>query len=280
MKPIRIALMAAANSGPAYLDLLVVTPVCALSLKKLISTATNAIRVRRSSDNAEQDIGFTGDALDTASLASFVGANSAYVKTFYDQTGGGFNATQVTAADQPRIVNAGSYDAKAIFDATNDFLKITSLTLGTPQLGIYTKCDTTSTSAADKIWVESSPDESITGGFYLDSYAGSMYCISNNAAGANLRQNAFAYTTGFRQRTVLMDRTIVGVNEIAMWDAGSALTPSQVNTTEQTGNFATTDVYIGSRGGTTYFSEFGVESLVFYNADSAAIRTAIEGLVG
>ena len=51
----------------------------AYSLRKLSSSATNAIRVRRSNDNSETDIGFVGEALDTTSLTSFVGANSAYI---------------------------------------------------------------------------------------------------------------------------------------------------------------------------------------------------------
>ena len=43
------------------------SPTVAYSLRKLSSSATNAIRVRRSSDNTEQDIGFSGDNLDTTS---------------------------------------------------------------------------------------------------------------------------------------------------------------------------------------------------------------------
>jgi len=81
----------------------------AYSLRKLRTAYTgSAIRVRRSSDNSEQDIGFTsaGD-LDTASLKTFVGANSGFVTTWYDQSGNARNATQTTAANQPRVVNAG-----------------------------------------------------------------------------------------------------------------------------------------------------------------------------
>jgi hypothetical protein len=54
-----------------YLDDLSPVPRVAYSLKKVIRTAVKAIRVRRSSDNAEQDIGFVGDALDVAALTLF-----------------------------------------------------------------------------------------------------------------------------------------------------------------------------------------------------------------
>lgn len=48
----------------------------AYSLRKLSKSATSAIKVRRSVDNAEQIIGFSGKDLDTASLLSFVGGEN------------------------------------------------------------------------------------------------------------------------------------------------------------------------------------------------------------
>ncbi|MBJ7427349.1 MAG: cadherin-like beta sandwich domain-containing protein, partial [Bacteroidia bacterium] len=81
----------------------------AFSLRKL-STSYNgsAIQVRRSSDNATQNIGFTaGGNLDTASLKTFVGANNGFVSIWYDQSGNGNNAANSTAASQPAIVSSG-----------------------------------------------------------------------------------------------------------------------------------------------------------------------------
>jgi hypothetical protein len=86
----------------------------AYSLRNLSSAYTGPlIRVRRSSDNAERDIygTFRGD-LDLAALTSFVGANSGFVTTWYDQSGTGRHATQATAASQPRIVNAGAVETE------------------------------------------------------------------------------------------------------------------------------------------------------------------------
>ena len=81
----------------------------AYSLRKLKSSYTgSAIRVRRSSDNTEQNIGFDSNGnLDTYALSSFVGSGSGYVTTWYDQSGNGNNATKTIASSQPRIVNAG-----------------------------------------------------------------------------------------------------------------------------------------------------------------------------
>ena len=77
----------------------------AYSLRKLRAGQTRAIRVRRSSDNAEQDIGFVGD--ETASLLSFCGVGNGFVTTWYDQSGNGYDATQTTQAYQPQIVSNG-----------------------------------------------------------------------------------------------------------------------------------------------------------------------------
>jgi len=80
-----------------------------------------AINVRRSSDNATQDIHFLSDgSLDTAGLAAFVGANDGFVVTWYDQTGFGNNVTQATAGQQPKIVSAGTYLAAVTFDGVDD----------------------------------------------------------------------------------------------------------------------------------------------------------------
>ena len=80
----------------------------AYSLRRLSSTYTgNLIRVRRSSDNTEQNIGFVNDVLDTAAISSFVGIGQGYVTTWYDQSGNGRNVTQSTATSQPMIMVAG-----------------------------------------------------------------------------------------------------------------------------------------------------------------------------
>ena len=91
----------------------------------------NCIRVRRSSDNAESEIGFSGSNLDTTALTSFCSGTDGFVTTWYDQSGNGLNVTQSSATKQPQIVNAGAVilqNSKPAlkFDATNDVLGIPS----------------------------------------------------------------------------------------------------------------------------------------------------------
>lgn len=107
----------------------------AYSLRKLdCDYAGSAIRVRRSSDNTESDIGFTsaGD-LDTSALKTFVGTggtDDGYIITFYDQSGNSNNATTSTASIQPLIVDNGVVQRKngkpAIIVAGTQHLPLTT----------------------------------------------------------------------------------------------------------------------------------------------------------
>ena len=67
----------------------------------------SCIRVRRSSDNTTQEIGFVNNYLDTASLLAFVGAGNGFIHTWYDQSNGN-NLVQLTPGNQPQIVASGS----------------------------------------------------------------------------------------------------------------------------------------------------------------------------
>lgn len=80
------------------------------SLRKVVPTATRSIRIRRSSDNTETDIGFVDNNLDTTAISSFCGASTGTIQVFYDQSSNGINATFSTAGGAVRgtIYSGGS----------------------------------------------------------------------------------------------------------------------------------------------------------------------------
>lgn len=118
------------------------TPVVWYEMVKRFSAYSGAcIRVRRSSDNAEQDINFVDDLLDTSSLLSFVGAGNGFVTTFYTQVGTA-NVTNVTATQQPQIVSSGALITRNGFvsikyDGTNDSLKKTGATINATNVSYF-----------------------------------------------------------------------------------------------------------------------------------------------
>lgn len=87
----------------------------------------NAFRVRRASDNAELDIGFSGQFVDYASLLTFCSGTDGFITVIYDQIDG-YSLVQTTAANQPAIVKSGalvtspSGIAELLPDASNDSL--------------------------------------------------------------------------------------------------------------------------------------------------------------
>ena len=111
----------------------------AYSLRLLRSAYTgSAIRVRRESDNTEQDIGFVSNELDTSALTTFCSGTNGFVKTWYDQSGNGYDATQSTASNQPQIVSSGSVilensKPSVRFDGSNDYMDASGVTTGNPK---------------------------------------------------------------------------------------------------------------------------------------------------
>jgi hypothetical protein len=99
----------------------------AYSLRQLSNSYTGpVVTVRRSSDNAEAD--FKASEIDDGTLAAFCGAGDGLVKTWHDQSGNGRDASQGTAANQPKIVSSGSLvteggKAALEFDGANDHLR-------------------------------------------------------------------------------------------------------------------------------------------------------------
>lgn len=105
------------------------TVVVAYGIRKLVCGYEGyAMRVRRSGDNAEVDVSFTsanivaassivkvtraGTGLSvgtTLSFSSFIGSRNIFVKIWYDQSGNGNDAVQNTRADQPQIVQSGTW---------------------------------------------------------------------------------------------------------------------------------------------------------------------------
>jgi hypothetical protein len=109
----------------------------AYSLRSLSLYRTDpVVRVRRSSDDTEAD--FTAAQVTDGSLAAWVGAgNDGFVRTWYDQSGNGRDATQASTASQPQIVSNGSIlETNSLpsvnFDGIDDRLINNSLLIAQP----------------------------------------------------------------------------------------------------------------------------------------------------
>jgi hypothetical protein len=103
----RLGIYSQAAGGELPLLLDVYTgAAAAYSLRKIAVATTNVIRVRRSSDNAQQD--FTSEEITDGTLLAFTGSGDGRVMTWYDQSGNNAHATQNTTNKQPAIVLSGA----------------------------------------------------------------------------------------------------------------------------------------------------------------------------
>ena len=80
--------------------------VAVFSFGRLDRDTTTVARIRRGSDNAEQD--FTYADFDDGTVQSFLGSSDGFLVTWYDQSGAGNHATQDVLIDQPRVILDGS----------------------------------------------------------------------------------------------------------------------------------------------------------------------------
>jgi hypothetical protein len=190
----------------------------AYSLRKLRTAYSgSAVRVRRSSDNTEQDIGFTGNDLDTTALTTFVGAGNGFVTTWYDQSGNIRNATQTTQANQPQIVVSGTVltqSGKPImkFTANSQVLNTNAFALSANRTYVMTLYNLTNVTSSYKVYLGAQAGgvdafvNGIVGQFGASSIAQSFIGsgLSSNVVGVNaMAGNAYfllgAYIQGSSQ---------------------------------------------------------------------------------
>lgn len=279
---LRRTMMAGGSPLPAdYLDQLSPAPILAFGLRKLISTATNAIRVRRSSDNSEADIGFSGDDLDWAALASHVGGGSGYIRTIYDQTGSGFHAQQATFGNQPRIVNAGVPDSHITWDGTDDAMQVSSFAVGTPYVGIYGDLRFTPDSGARIVLEHSANYVSNNHTFvaYAQSTEGGMV-VGSHATEVNMVRSRSFPVSGTDIWAILLDRTQLSASQVLAWRGASSLTGTNIGVTTQTGSFGTHTLNIGARNAGSLYCALQMGSLAIYSANSSAIRLQVQAVLG
>ena len=103
----------------------------AFSHHQLRVSQTLAATVRRSSDNAVANFGFVSGEIDVAGIAAFVGVGNGFALTWEDQSGNNNNASQVIAADQPKMVSSGTVEtflgkSILVFNGTSTHMQLTA----------------------------------------------------------------------------------------------------------------------------------------------------------
>ncbi|MGG8217565.1 hypothetical protein PGO57_24220 [Klebsiella aerogenes] len=105
--------------------------LAAYSLRKIGTRYVGPlVRIRRSSDNLEQDFYEHYGSVNIDEIKAFAGAGgSAFVSVWYDQSGNGNHAFQPVADNQPVVIRTGTvilFNSKnaLMFDGVNDCLQV------------------------------------------------------------------------------------------------------------------------------------------------------------
>jgi len=254
--------------APSLLLDLYPSAAAAYSVRKLRSAYSgSAIRVRRSSDNTETDIGFSGANLDTSSLTSFCGSGNGFVTTWYDQSGNGNNATQSTAANQPQIVSAGSVILKnskpsVNFDGSNDFFSLSS---------------SIATSTNYSFFTAAYNESSATGDTYMSGGSGSAQFIADLSGATG---NIFIIKTFVAliiSGTITKDR--FNLNTFFTLNSANSLytNGSLANSNTSTPSFSNPITTIGrNNAGISEYYLNGISEMILYSSNQSSNRTGIE----
>jgi hypothetical protein len=238
---------------------------------------SNAIRVRRSSDNLEQNIGFTSTGeLDTSAITTFVGANNGFIVTWFDQSGNALNATQATPTQQPQIVASGVLVVK------NTKASPSFVDLSAGVLGPFMTVPVWHTAAQAQVWTFTVNTQNITsanGNYIYGSnptdrglilmYFNRLFRTGTIRTTNSIANSVAVYTDGVTlQRTDRANRV-----NVTTWTNGTQV----INIADANTNFnLPTNYYLGNSQGNTSTINANYSELINYVADQSTDKVAIE----
>ena len=109
----------------------------AIGLRKLKTTYTGpCVRLRRSSDNAESDFGFSGNDLDSSAVTTWLNGATGYCVTLYDQSGNGGDVSQSSTFNQPTLTLNG-FNGKPVLHFNTQQLLLNNVNYPSSYTAIY-----------------------------------------------------------------------------------------------------------------------------------------------
>ena len=236
----------------------------AYSLRKLRAAYTgSAVRIRRSSDNAETDIGFLANGdFDSAAAVAFCGVGNGFITTWYDQSGNAVNMIQSTGTAQAKIVDSGviildNGKPSLLADGiANTYSVAVTLTNPTTQFFVYNKVNNVGWLAGLLSGVSSAPN------------------LISNATGVQAYQAGPQFSptyTNNNQALVSLKSATTGTNWAMNGNGASIL-----NSGENIGTLTPNKIQLFSRGNGTQFASTYFQEYIVFNSDKSSDFNGIE----
>lgn len=233
-------------------------------------TGPYTVLVRRDNDDALRS--FTYTEVSDGTLTTWVGpANNGFVQILYDQSTNGNHATQGTAANQPKIVDAGSLvveNGKAALDynGSTTELIISAIDVSTPCSFFCVLNMTESTSSFPYVFGDYLGGAGSSTNYLLLGFINSSNTVRNFGNGINSGIDA-----NYKDYSVYT--SIIGGANPVISRNGNTITLDSNATINKTGSIISIGAAKG-RPGT--FVDGRMQIIAFYISDQSANRTAIE----
>jgi len=261
-----VAVRTASWSGSGMLDVyLGATAAFSLRTLKTALSQSPVVRVRRSSDNAEQN--FTANEILDSTLLTFCGAGNGFVTTWFDQSGNENNATQPTAGEQPRIVTNGQLET----DGGKPTIRfgVVASSLLTPDITPEANC------AFFAVTRHTNPTSNWSW-FVGEKYVSPLFIGKKN--GSSIAHVAFAGGTGASD----LPGTDMVAKSVSYWQQGTGISKYRFNNNPISalpvdGSRFNVGFIIGRRGfsGNSEIWYGPIQELIYYPTSQLAVHSAI-----
>ena len=268
----------------------------AYSLRSLsLAYGGSVVRVRRSSDNTEQD--FTATQVTDGTLTTFCGAGDGFVRTWYDQSGNTNHAQQANSASQPQIVSSGSLvttNSKPSVQFGNSVGAMTATIANlasATNLSAFSVVQPAAASQADTNTIllfgfaggGANPGDN---GFQLGAATGSIngetiavYFTSNSITAGRLGSSGYSHTANQQllHRSMFLDSGFVGAKNGSVFAMNlSAGMSTATDVSPVAAQAASSTIHICSVAGVASAVSQKFQELIFYPTNQTANVAAIE----
>jgi hypothetical protein len=226
-----------------------------------------------------QDVGLTTTLNDWITNNSIT---DGYVRTWYDQSGNGVNATQTSASAQPQIINGGSFILKnnrptIEFNGTTNYLRFNTYTGNNSQFHVVDNFAQSASFTRLLFFTASNLNTNFAKGTVAKYNTGSNYLFLST----NSEIGTATTTTAFPQDHLLISILPDEAENTPLAYQNGSLT-SKTNSDTPRPSAAGTYSYIGARkrgddsGVIDSLADFDYQEIIIYSSDETANRVEIE----
>lgn len=268
----------------------------AFSLRRINENYTDSlIKIRRDADDSEADIGFdvNGD-LDTDAITTFLEASSpesttAYIVTWYDQSGNGYDAS-IADSYQPTLNTSGLNSLPTIdFNGNSTVLSLGN-NLGSFMAGasanytVVSVLNIEDSSSSQTIWSKVGDDaqdpftNNLRSPQVIISATNTMDMVSQTGDGGNFLKDTATISTGVQSLRWQFDLSQASVgNKLRLYKNNTEVTTT--NTNAGSGNYTdlTTYFWIGGRGALANGNSFDgkISEFIFISSSLSSANASL-----